>query len=151
MSAALPIHRRFVRMFKPQFAPLVESGAKLQTVRPTPKRMPRFGDVISLRAWSGKPYRSKQRVLREATIINVQPIVISDGAVDLDGLSLRVSEIIQFAQADGFEGASAMLDWFRATHGLPFVGIVITWSLVEPSHQDPFSSMNPYNAPHLDV
>lgn len=49
----------FVRMFKPHFALLVESGAKAQTVRPTPKRMPKPGDRISLRCWSGAPYRSK--------------------------------------------------------------------------------------------
>lgn len=48
----------YVRMFKPQFAPLVESGKKLQTVRPTPKRMPKPGDKISLREWTGLPYRS---------------------------------------------------------------------------------------------
>src|SRR5262245_11304591 len=34
----------FVRMFKPQFAPMVESGQKCQTVRPTPKRIPHPGD-----------------------------------------------------------------------------------------------------------
>ena len=40
----------FVRMFKPQFAGLVERGENLQTVRPIPKRMPKPGDKISLRA-----------------------------------------------------------------------------------------------------
>lgn len=43
----------FVRMFKPQFAPMVENGTKLQTVRPRPKRMPKEGDAISLRCWTG--------------------------------------------------------------------------------------------------
>ena len=42
-----------VKLFKPQFSPLVESGLKLQTVRPTPKRMPKPGDRISLREWTG--------------------------------------------------------------------------------------------------
>lgn len=35
----------FVRLFHPRFAGLVESGAKLQTVRPSPKRMPKPGDA----------------------------------------------------------------------------------------------------------
>jgi hypothetical protein len=38
----------FVKTFKPQFAPLVERGEKLQTVRPVPKRMPKPKDRISL-------------------------------------------------------------------------------------------------------
>lgn len=122
--------RRFVRMFKPQFAPLVESGAKLQTVRPTPKRMPRPGDVISLRAWTGSPYRSTQRVLREAVIVEVRdiaifeegPCVYADQGADWspgnDG----------FAKADGFSDWMEMREWFRKQHGLPFKGILITWS-----------------------
>lgn len=34
-----------VKMFKPEFAELVRNGKKLQTIRPTPKRMPEVGDV----------------------------------------------------------------------------------------------------------
>lgn len=66
----------FVRMFKEQFAPLVKSGTKRQTVRPTPAVMPREGDTISLRKWSGKPYRSKQIKLREGKITKVERITI---------------------------------------------------------------------------
>lgn len=54
--------------FKARFTELVASGAKRQTIRPTPKRMPKPGDWISLRCWTGRPYWSKQRVLRDAVI-----------------------------------------------------------------------------------
>lgn len=115
----------FVRMFKPQFAPLVESGGKLQTVRPTPKRMPQAGDRISLRAWEGKPYRSKQRVLREATISGVKHCRIStNGVIFLDGTRAEKG----FARRDGFPSLSAFVDWFRNQHGLPFEGIAIFWT-----------------------
>lgn len=119
--------RRFVRLFKPQFAALVESGRKLQTVRPTPTRMPCAGDTISLRIWTGKPYRSKQRVLREAVIVQVLPVRITSVGIQLDGMYLCDDTELKFALADGFRSWPEMRDWFRAEHGLPFEGIVIYW------------------------
>lgn len=121
----------FVRMFKPQFAPLVEAGTKLQTVRPTPKRMPKPGDKISLRTWTDKPYRSKQRVLRESVVTLVEPIIIERGAiwpnVWLDGIRLNAAETVAFAEADGFDGPYEFAEWFESNHSLPFVGVVIHW------------------------
>ncbi len=120
-----------VRMFKPQFAPLVEDGTKCQTVRPTPKRMPKAGDKISLRMWTGKPYRSKQRVLRESEISAVEKISLCDMGRELlvyvNGHELHPEEINAFAIADGFKGGIEMFNWFDATHGLPFDGVVIKW------------------------
>jgi hypothetical protein len=116
-----------VRMFKPQFAPLVESGEKCQTVRPTPKRMPKTGDRISLRMWTGKPYRSKQRVIRESVLTEISPVKISAVAIVVDGCVLRPAEEWAFARADGFTTPQDMLDWFSFTHGLPFEGVVIKW------------------------
>jgi hypothetical protein len=119
----------FVRLFKPQFVPMVEAGTKCQTVRPWPKRVPHVGDSLSLRTWTGKPYRSKQRVLREAVVSNVRHIYITDtGWVWLDDMRIKLrSEFESFARADGFENPEQMLAWFRLTHGLPFDGIVIYW------------------------
>lgn len=120
----------FVRMFKPQFAPLVEAGSKRQTVRPTPKRMPKPGDRISLRCWSGAPYRSKQRVLREAEITEVH-----DVRIDAHGVCLYeqrsgagwAPDREAFAKADGFRSWDQMRAWFEETHALPFVGVVLYW------------------------
>jgi hypothetical protein len=113
-----------VRLFMPQFAPLVESGEKRQTVRPTPVQMPRVGDTISLRTWTGKPYRSKQRVLRESVITRVGRIWINwNGLVLIDGSPASDS----FAVDDGFSSWPEMLQWFQREHGLPFFGIVIYW------------------------
>ncbi len=108
-------------MFKPQFAPKVESGEKLQTVRPVPKRLPKPGDEISLREWTGKPYRSKQRVLRESVITKVEPF-------DLDAMRFwSRHERDVFARADGFYDFPEMLSWFIREHGYNFKGIVIYW------------------------
>ena len=115
-----------VKLFKPQFSPLVESGLKLQTVRPTPKRMPKPGDRISLREWTGAPYRSKQRVLREAKIVSIQPIRM-DLWISINGEVLTVRRAEAFARADGFASLYEMTCWFEDTHGLPFEGVVIKW------------------------
>lgn len=124
--------RNFVRMFQPRFAALVEAGTKLQTIRAVPKRMPHPGDTISLRAWTGAPYRSKQRVLRESTISQVQSVWFNGVTILLDdpkgekGLMPQDAQEA-FARADSFENLKAMRDWFEATHGLPFSGILIRW------------------------
>lgn len=110
-----------VRLFQPRFAPLVESGAKRQTIRPTPNRMPKVGDAISLREWCGKPYRSRQRLLRASVITRVEPF-------DLDAMRLdEPTKRDAFARADGFADWPDMLAWFVQTHGLPFRGILIAW------------------------
>lgn len=122
----------FVRMFKPRFAALVETGEKLQTIRPTPKRMPKPGDRISLRCWVGAPYRSKQRVLREATISAVQRCEISgQGNVYVGGEPAPKG----FAKADGFRSHCEMVNWFRDQHGLPFAGVLIRWQNTQASER----------------
>jgi len=132
-----PCPASFVRMFKPRFAPLVERGEKLQTVRPTPQRMPKPGDKISLRCWTDKPYRSKQRVLRDAIISSVTRCEIrndgimlrdtSGGFLNEDWLGLLDGSADKFAVADGFSSFHEMADWFDLTHGLPFAGVLICW------------------------
>ena len=123
--------RRHVRMFKPRFALLVQAGTKLSTIRPTPKREIRAGDVLDLRQWKGLPYRSKQRKLREAICTRVTPIRISlRGSVLIVWLGRKLlfeTELEQLAQRDGFASAQEMFDWFEAEHGLPFAGVLIQW------------------------
>ena len=114
----------FVRMFKPQFADKVASGRKIQTVRPTPARMPKPGDTISLRKWEGAPYRSKQVVLRNSIINAVSSVEIGHGGVYIEGRGMWSDG---FAKADGFKDFPEMLRWFEEQHGLPFKGILIEW------------------------
>lgn len=119
--------KSFVRMFKPQFAPLVEQGTKLQTVRRATKRMPAPGDKISLRAWTGKPYRSKQRILREAIVRDVDEVRITEGGVRIGICDLVMISLEAFAQNDGFQDWASMRAWFAREHGLPFDGVLIQW------------------------
>lgn len=120
--------RRFVRMFKPQFARLVENNLKLQTVRPIPKRMPVPGDIIDCREWTGKPYRSPQRKLKDSEIVRVDLVVIEEDGLTDGGIWLpSCNRGYDFARLDGFDDFGTMQKWFDATHGLPFKGIVTVW------------------------
>jgi len=121
------IPRLFVRMVQPRFAAKVSDHLKRQTVRPHPKRMPRAGDRISLREWTEKPYRSKQRELCQGTITAIDEIAITKENIFLDGPSMFIGSNDEFAVADGFRDFADMKQWFQETHGLPFSGIVIYW------------------------
>ncbi len=131
---------RFVRMFQPRFAQLVESGNKRQTIRPPPKRIPRRGDHLSLRMWIGKPYRSKQRVLLETKLEEIKVLGIFDEGIVMQPpsgcllaiagariITLRDEQADRFARDDGFADWNEMRDWFKAEHGLPFDGVVLYW------------------------
>jgi hypothetical protein len=119
-----------VLMFQPRFARLVESGQKTQTIRAKARCNP--GDTLSLREWTGKPYRSKQRVIREARCRGVEPITIGYAGMvpgyKFDG-EWCVNHVLRddLAKRDGFQHFHEMLDWMKATHGLPFEGELITW------------------------
>jgi len=126
-----PEPTRFVRMFKPQFAPLVKSGVKCQTVRPLPARMPKAGDFISLRVWKNKPYRSPQVVLKEATITEVKTVEIGFNHIAVDQFHLTPAQQDAFAKSDGFQTSGELMSWFHRTHGLPFNGVVIKWATQE--------------------
>ena len=130
--------KRFVKMFQPRFAGLVEEGSKRQTIRPVPKRMPAPGDLIDCRAWTGAPYRSKQRKLCEGVITAVWTCILNKDAVLLRAIersgatrqmSLRGLNADEFAKADGFRDFEEMALWFEETHQLPFTGILIKWEV----------------------
>jgi hypothetical protein len=114
-------------MFSPEFAGLVASGDKCQSVRGTPAVMPAMGDPLSLRKWAGKPYRSKQIVIREARVLSAKMVRISERNRLLDGRYLDGLEDLEFAHAEGFGGVDEMLGWFACAYGLPFRGVVIEW------------------------
>lgn len=120
--------RKFVRLFQPRFAPLVEDGTKRQTIRPIPVRMPVAGDLIDCRAWTGRPYNSPQRILLVSPIIHVDSVVI--GAARCECAGYRVTDLDSFAKDDGFQGWMDMRSWFLQNHdlgGADFHGILIHW------------------------
>lgn len=122
--------RRHVILFQSRFADLVESGVKPHTIRPERKRPIHVGDTLDLRAWSGLPYRSKQRKLRIAVCLTVREIEVNKlkGLISLEGDLLTRMKADMLALSDGFRDRGDMADWFENMHGLPFKGVLIEWA-----------------------
>jgi hypothetical protein len=119
-----------VILFKEQFIEAVRKGEKTQTIRKTARCKP--GDALSLRRWTGKPYRSKQEIIGEVKCTSVQQVVINQGSIVVDGwVEEDEGPLSRLAQYDGFDNWIAMVEWFRAVHGLPFCGELIKWGGAE--------------------
>ena len=119
-------------LFQPRFATLVKSGEKCQTIRPVRKRVIQVGDALSLREWSGSPYRSKQRLLRSACAVRIEQFETTGFStvpfILVDGLALEEPDELKLAIADGFKDREDMLAWFQEVHGFPFCGVIIHWT-----------------------
>ena len=120
-----------VIMFQPRFHGLIRSEVKRSTIRKSARCKP--GDELSLRAWSGKAYRSKQIELRPAICKSVTRITIGISSQDNfwvlrhrhEGSELmNASNLEHLARIEGFESAAEMREWFVANHKLrPGIGI----------------------------
>ena len=118
--------------FQYRFARKVECGAKLHTLRATRKdgKRPMVGH--KMHAYEGMRTK-KCRLLLVSTISKVEDIKITtDGRFTLGGYDctarvLNVDEADTLARADGFTSVTEMFEWFKETHGLPFVGDLIHW------------------------
>ncbi len=112
--------------FQAQFAPLVESGEKRQTIRAYRKdgRDPKAGDTLYL--YTGM--RTKAcRKLGEAKCVSVQHIAFDESELLIDNFGHWAHEADALARSDGFKAWPDMLAWFEKTHGLPFEGLLIRW------------------------
>lgn len=112
--------------FQAQFAPLVESGEKRQTIRAYRKdgRDPKRGDALYL--YTGM--RTKAcRKLGEVECKDVQHIAFDESDLVIGNRDRWADEADALAQSDGFEAWPDMLAWFEKTHGLPFSGLLIRW------------------------
>ena len=114
--------------------PKILDLTKHTTIRKIRKRgNPKLGDVLSLRRWTGKPYRSKQEVIKNVVCTDVNPIFITkQNTIVWHGSSFNhpgqvIGDNRNIAIEDGFASCSDMLDWFEKTHGLPFMGNLIRW------------------------
>ena len=115
--------------FKKQFAPLVESGAKRQTIRAKRKdgRNPHPGDTLYL--YTG--LRTKQcRKLGTAICQRVREVVITGTFPIMSGRHLGAAEANILAVNDGFPGYKEMEQYFEKEHGLPFWGLLIEWGAI---------------------
>jgi len=115
--------------FKKQFAPLVESRKKRQTIRAKRRdgKNPRVDDRLYL--YTGLRTKSCRK-LGEETCVSVQEITIDYLGINVSGLWLTASERDALAQADGFTSFQDMKKFFEKEHGglkEGFSGLLIKW------------------------
>ena len=127
--------RRHVILCQRQFIPQILAGTKLHTIRPHRVREIRAGDVLDLRAWTGLPYRSKQRKIREVLCVGVAQIEVDARRQRIFLFNPShyypqggyVIDEIAFAQRDGFTYTADLFAWFLKHHGPVFTGQLIEW------------------------
>jgi hypothetical protein len=120
-------------MFYPRFVEPIRSGRKRQTIRPS-TRGAKPGDMIALRAWSGKAYRSKQTPIIEprkciaVSAVHVQVDVWRNTiGVSVNGVFLDHDAVCRFVRADGFSCVSDMADYYASKKVDDFAGFLIEW------------------------
>lgn len=138
--------------FKPEFAELVASGKKRQTIRAMRKRPFKVGDKLYL--YTGlrtKQVRNLVKCLTPDFILqdhdidfNVCPwyvickevheIEIIDDPfsnfpldIKIDGEYLDFIQMLGIIEKDGFILESDFYSFFKSTHGLPFKGQLVRW------------------------
>jgi hypothetical protein len=118
-----------VMMFQGRFEALIAEGRKLQTIRPFRRNPLKVGEELSLRVWTGKPYRSPQREIAQVVVARVRIVQI-----EADRVSVWIPEgwrpipfPREFAKSDGFGSWEELAAWFAEAHGLPFEGTLIEW------------------------
>lgn len=125
-----------VILFQPRFADLVSSGVKTQTIRKAARC--KVGDALSLRRWTGKPYRSKQETIKNATCECVTRVIVEEHDLifpDQPNSATSNEDMNSFARMDGFRDFVELVGWVERTHGIPFHGEVIQWSNTKRSGQ----------------
>lgn len=116
-----------VIMFQPRFEGPILAGVKNCTIRSRRKDgRPRVreGETLSLRVWTGKPYRSKQREFAQRTVKFTFPVRVSRGGFDRLDIEAHLSRR-HIVKALGFAGWREARDWYDAAHGLPFDGVLV--------------------------
>jgi len=112
--------------FQSQFAPMVESGAKRQTIRAKRKNPIVAGDKLFL--YTGMRTK-KCRKLKEVECIAVFDILIEPTQCTIGGVKMvwDIDYLDKFAKNDGFKDWERLIKWFATHHALPFEGQLINW------------------------
>lgn len=117
--------------FSDEFADMVESGKKRQTIRSN-RRKYKAGDKLHL--WTGL-HTTYARKLGIATVTEVASItILPTGAIYIENNQPWIEQYsasgnLQLAKRDGFTSLGSMVSYLDSHYGLPFHGQVIRWEL----------------------
>jgi hypothetical protein len=140
--------------FKKRFVPLLETGAKQQTIRSPRKRHTKPGEAMQL--YTGMRTKACRKLVTPDPIcISVEPLLMHDAlGIKLSDRWLPREALIQLAIADGFADWDECLRFFSDVHGLPFQGVLIKWRVVGGCHlagaiSKPMATQEP--STHLEI
>lgn len=122
--------------FKKEFATMVESGKKRQTIRKLGKRNYRPGQTAYL--YTGQRTKECRQLWHgfykgtPPAIKSVEPIVIWERdsgirEIQINTRRLYFEEKVDLARADGFNLLIYFYQFFEREHGFPFHGLLIKW------------------------
>ncbi|EKV02364.1 hypothetical protein Lepto7375DRAFT_4592 [Leptolyngbya sp. PCC 7375] len=116
--------------FKQQFAPLIRSGAKQQTIRARRKnRHAIAGEPVQL--YTGMRTKSCIKLIDPDPLCRaVLPISIDGVEVLIDGTPLMGEELEELAVEDGFNSFKELAEFFKPR--MPFEGVLIAWGDWQP-------------------
>ncbi len=113
--------------FKAQFADMVESGRKTQTIRKPRKRPVKVGDTVHL--FTGQRTKACRKI-GEGMVVETRRVVITAVFIWVDSVVFTCeSSLDEIAHNGGFNSWDEMVEWFQKTHKLPFDGDFIRWEL----------------------
>lgn len=123
----------FLINFKQQFAEMVESGEKRQTIRRERKGHRQIGKGDHLKLYTG--LRTKQcRLLGEGIVNYVMSICIGPKGASFFTGQRSIAAPESLYQDDGFESYQDMYKWFLGQYKTDvFCGRLIIWDLYDPS------------------
>ena len=121
--------------FQKQFAKMVETGKKCQTIRAHRKDGRHANKDNKLQLYTGM--RTKNcRKLADAictesctVFINKNSYRIINEPLSIDITVYCEEHLNHFAKMDGFANFEELTEWFDKAHGLPFEGVLIMWEL----------------------
>ena len=116
--------------FQERFAPKVESGEKLHTIRKRRKRPTKTGETLYLYTGCRTPKAHKLRP-DNPKCTDVLPIQIGWNWVVIDGERLDESEIGPFAVSDGFADEADFFAFWRDFHGLTKNSVLDDFDLIK--------------------
>jgi hypothetical protein len=106
--------------FKKQFAPLVESGLKRQTIRKRRKRQTVPGEPLHL--YTGLRTKNTRKLIDPPpACLAVESVDIYEGEVFVAGQLLSDEDAEKFVIADGFDDLQSFFDFFEKTYSLPII------------------------------
>jgi hypothetical protein len=113
--------------FMKQFTEPVEKLLKTHTMRNKRKRPTVIGDKLSLYYAQRTKYR---RLLLKTTCTFVHDATVTDHDVFINHKIVKNKN--EFAVSDGFKDFSAMVQFWKDTHELPWSGELISWGNKDP-------------------